>query len=871
MRLFRALCATLGALLIVSTLPAGAFAADGPTLSETFVLTKDGQLVDTLTIIDPSRTMSESACQPYAGKSSDQHVEFVTRDDATVCHMQLMYTNAENESEFSIEDSGEFVMTAHAERTLTESRKLFHPDLTLKSLSLSVEGEVQSATAGASTSATTYEGRTFSVTSWTDTVPQIITVKGSLTPGGDPNAAATTNALKDPWGVTPMPASASASPSASPTESAAAAPESSDPPIALLIGLIVGLVLLVIGIVVVVYVVRAKRGKKATSGTQAAAPASHVRAPSPARGNEGVERHAAPTSNAPAATSAPAPAPTERHSASLNPPQPTPRDTGFTWEHKSRPTPTAAPAAATPEAPKKRRSRKDHRPAVFPERPAQPMTGQPMPGAGMSSGPFQVPMTGVSQRSAAPAARPASPQAPAVAPTPATTPTPTQASQPIVPAPQAAASTPPREIHTESASDSSLRRRSHQASEAQQAADAQPAFPSRRSQRQAVRDAHVPQPIPAPEEAAAEQQVPIPVPMPPVPPVPPPPASAVDAPETMLIPKVHQAAIPIPEPVIEPEPIVEPEPVAVVEPEPVAVVEPEHAAEPEPELFVEPEPIVEPEPEPVVAIEPEPVAVVEPEPVAVVEPEHVEEPEPELFVEPEPIVEPEPEPVVAIEPEPIVEPEPVAVVEPEPVAVVEPEPIVEPEPEPIVEPEPVATPEPVAEPAPASSMSFIDDAEMPTAQIRRVRRVRPADWGTPEPAAPVQQPEPTPQVSAPPMTPAPFEQSAPAMPSVVEQPQAPASPQMPAPFQGPAAATPFQEDWNAEISQKKEAPREQEDDKKRRRLWGWGKRRKKRNEAATSPEPEIDEPIESSHAPMISVDAQDEDDWNDWQNWNSRS
>ena len=94
---------------------------------------------------------------------------------------------------------------------------------------------------------------------------------------------------------------------------------------------------------------------------------------------------------------------------------------------------------------------------------------------------------------------------------------------------------------------------------------------------------------------------------------------------------------------------------------------------------------------------------------------------------------------------------------------------------------------------------------------------------------------------------------------------------MPAPLQTPAAAAPFQEDWNAEISQKKEAPREQEDGKKRRKLWGWGKRRKKRNEAAVSPESEIDEPIESSHAPMISVDAQDEDDWNDWQNWNSRS
>lgn len=96
-------------------------------------------------------------------------------------------------------------------------------------------------------------------------------------------------------------------------------------------------------------------------------------------------------------------------------------------------------------------------------------------------------------------------------------------------------------------------------------------------------------------------------------------------------------------------------------------------------------------------------------------------------------------------------------------------------------------------------------------------------------------------------------------------------PQMPAPLQTPAAAAPFQEDWNAEISQKKEAPREQEGGKKRRRLWGWGKRHKKHNEATVSPEPEIDEPIESSHAPMISVDAQDEDDWNDWQNWNSRS
>ena len=50
------------------------------------------------------------------------------------------------------------------------------------------------------------------------------------------------------------------------------------------------------------------------------------------------------------------------------------------------------------------------------------------------------------------------------------------------------------------------------------------------------------------------------MPEPPVPPVPLPLPSAVDAPKTMLIPKVRQADIRMPEPVVEPEPVAEPEP-----------------------------------------------------------------------------------------------------------------------------------------------------------------------------------------------------------------------------------------------------------------------------------------------------------------------
>ena len=101
MRLFRALCVVLGALLSVATLPLGSYAADALTLSEAFVLTKDGQLVDTLTITDTSGVMTDSVCTPYEGNSTDHRVEFVVRNGVSICHMQLMYTRAEDESECS--------------------------------------------------------------------------------------------------------------------------------------------------------------------------------------------------------------------------------------------------------------------------------------------------------------------------------------------------------------------------------------------------------------------------------------------------------------------------------------------------------------------------------------------------------------------------------------------------------------------------------------------------------------------------------------------------------------------------------------------------------------------------------------------------
>ena len=922
MRFFRALCATLGALLITSTVVFGAHAADGPTLSEAYVLTKDGQLVDTLTVVDPSRTMSESACTPYAGSSTDQHVEFVTRNDATVCHMQLMYTRAQDESEFTLQDSGAFVLSARTDQTLAEYRKAFGSSLSFASVSLSIEGEVKSATSGAATSATTYEGRALSVSTWTDTVPQVITVNGTLAPGGNPAAADGANALKDPWGATPIPGNENSSDSAS----SAASDSPSDPPLGLLIGLIVGLIVIVLVVVIVIYVIRSKRSTQPTEGTQHSTAPSHVRRPSAPRGTGASAPYAPGQAMGVPAQSSPAPVINQGRGGTSSPeasrrapstnsarqdlaslPQPKPRDTGFVWEHKSRPAPTA-PAPGDPvqaaKPPKRKRSRDGHRPAVFPAQPMQTMQPtQPMqePNAAAAHYAPSFPQgQGAPSAAQAPQAS-ADRYAPAVPATPAPAPAPAPEDIP----------TPARGIPSRGVSE--MAGHAHEA-----------------DQQQAVAAIEH-----SPTDSSYSSSVPVP------------PPSVEDAPETMLIPKVQHAVVPEPEPIVVPEPepiaIPEPEPVIVPEPEPVVVPEPEPIVVPEPEPVVvpepEPEPVVvpEPEPEPVVVPKPEPVVVPKPEPIVVPEPE----PEPVVVPEPEPVVvpEPEPEPVVVPKPEPIVvpEPEPIAIPEPEPVVVPEPEPVVVPvpepepvvvpEPEPVVvpEPEPVVVPEPepvvVPEPEVASFGSVDDNGEMPTAQFPRVRRVNSVAWSTStrsesapavaEPGsaftrtppaasprqesapaapavqaqsaapympatlqvAPIQEPPVASQTTQePPVAPpvAPQTTQAPFAPQTPAPPQAQAMPQAPITPQAPAMPASLQEDWNSEFSWNEEARREQEGESKRRKRWGWGKRRKQREDNNEPIESENEEQTSSARMPMISVDAQD-DDWNDWQNWNSRS
>ena len=812
MRFFRALCATLGALFITSTVVFGAHAADAPTLSEAYVLTKDGQLVDTLTIVDPSRTMSESTCTPYAGSSTDQRVEFVTRDDATICHMQLMYTRAQDESEFTLQNSGTFVLSARTDQTLAAYRKTFGTSLTFASVSLSVEGEVQSATSGAATSATTYEGRALSVSTWTGTVPQVITVNGTLAAGGNPSAAAGANALKDLWGATPVPGSQA--PSASSAPASSDSDSSSGPSLGLLIALIVGLIVIVLVVVIVIYVVRSKRSKESNQGAGQSASPSHARRPSAPQGTQASGPSAADRSADMSLRTATAPAVDQGRGATVSPeatrrpsaadssaldlaslPQPKPRDTGFVWQHKSRPEPAApAPEAPVQEAkpPKRRRSRDGHRPAVFPAQPTQPMQpmaqGSDVPAAnyapGFPQGQDATALAGAPQRRSD-RYMPSAPADP-------------------VPAP-ADIPTPARGIPTEQVSTATA----------------------------LTHEADVYHEHPTTELAHSESRVSAPVPAPP--------ADQDDAPATMLIPKVRHGVAPEPEPIVVPQP--EPEPIVIPQPEPEPIVVPEPAVVPEPEP--EPEPVVIPEPEPEPIIIPQPEA--EPEPIAVPEPE------------PEPIAVPEPEPIVAPEPEP----EPVVAPAPEP----EPEPTQQASFDPVIDAGELPTAQ-IPRVRRVNSFDWSATTSAETAPVAPEQAAAPAAPAAPYvPTTPQVTHTQAPQTAVPP---APFVPQTPTMPQAPQAPQASVAPQPSVTPQAPAVPAQFQEDWNSEFSWNEEARREQEGESKRRKRWGWGKRRKQREDHNDAIEAENEDQASSARMPMISVDAQD-DDWNDWQNWNSRS
>ena len=804
MRLFRALCIVLGALLSVATLPLGSYAADALTLSEAFVLTKDGQLVDTLTITDTSGVMTDSVCTPYEGNSTDHRVEFVVRNGVSICHMQLMYTRAEDESEFTINDTGEYVLTARTDHTLTEYRKTFGDSLTTTSVSLSVEGDVLSSTAGAASSAMAYENRSFTVVTWDRSVPDVITVRGTLAAGGDRSSAGSSHALKNPWGATPLPGTNGDTSTQNPDTAASAGPS-----LGLLIGLIVSLIVVVLVAVFTVYAVRAKKSEeKAKPKDEAQAELS-----AEPRAEPSVEPGGGPNAKATSKDAEhPSSSPSMEGAASLVHARPSP----LLWRTDYEPycTPPSLsedpmsnesgchsrPHVPTedsrrieiedplqPNAPSPESRRNGIEPPSFPKPPASAnQGGSSADGSRFSAPGTDAPTAHLTPRETGfvwvPRSRPASSQ-----PTPDAVPQPmkqprrkrsrgghrpavfperpvqgtTQAPNAVAPGqmrptegtplrpPQGMPMQPPQgmQVRPLGAPAGSIRR-------SDSVTPPQPNAPWGPPSANQIRAAFPPpggtqassRPFDVLPHASSE--------------------NSFDSPQaTFSAPRQEQIVVSRTEIVSASEPAAHrfpdsetipfpgsealnvpgPEPVVVSDAIPLPPHEPTASAAPEadPEPYVAPQP----EPEPYTAPQPAPEATEAPVsiPVPTLKPVTIPKIEPVIAPEPEPTVtpepEPEPDPVIAPEPEP--EPQPYAAPQSEP----EPEPIVTPEPE----PEPYAAPQPAPEStvAPAPEPIVTPDSEpyvapQPAPEPEPEPFIAPEPEPAPEPyAAPQPEPEPT--------------------------------------------------------------------------------------------------------------------------------
>ena len=917
MRLFRALCIVLGALLSVATLPLGSYAADALTLSEAFVLTKDGQLVDTLTITDTSGVMTDSVCTPYEGNSTDHRVEFVVRNGVSICHMQLMYTRAEDESEFTINDTGEYVLTARTDHTLTEYRKTFGDSLTTTSVSLSVEGDVLSSTAGAASSAMAYENRSFTVVTWDRSVPDVITVRGTLSAGGDRSSAGSSHALKNPWGATPLPGTNGDTSTQNPDTAASAGPS-----LGLLIGLNVSLIVVVLVAVFTVYAVRAKKSEeKAKPKDEAQAELS-----AEPRAEPSVEPEGGPNAKATSKDAEhPSSSPSMEGAASLVHARPSP----LLWRTDYEPycTPPSLsedpmsnesgchsrPHVPTedsrrienedplqPNVPSPESRRNGIEPPSFPKPPASAnQGGSSAHGSRFSAPGTDAPTAHLTPRETGfvwvPRSRPASSQpTPDAAPQPMKQPRrkrsrgghrpavfPERPVQGTTQAPNAVAPgqmrptegtplRPPQGMPMQPPQGMQVRPLGAPAGSTRRSGSVTPPQPNAPWGPPSANQIRAAFPPPGGTQAPSRPFDVLPH------------ASSensFDSPRaTFSAPRQEQIVVPRTETVSASEPAAHGFPDSETIPFPGS----EALNVPGPEPVVVSDAIPLPPHEPTVAPEPEPEPTVTPEP----EPYAAPQPEPERIVtpEPEPTVTHEPEPYTAPQPAPEATEAPVSIPVPtlKPVTIPKTEPVIAPEPEPYVAPQPEPEPTVARQPEPtqASYSMPIEDPEPTTAQMPQIPTFSAFNWDAPQASDRVPEQQMDSDTIAP--AEAPATETEPAghyavsplqdFDSVIAPPQEAQQVASPAamPPQAPPMPAAFQENWNTEFSWNDEARREQGHETKRRRRWPWSRHSKKERDEETKPTlPEVDERDAATRVPIIAVDAQD-DDWNGWQNWNSR-
>ena len=204
------LAACLGAVHAVPALAADN--APGPAhVDEIFMLTKDGQLINRVSITDPSGRIGYQRCQAMkstlsASSQADQiDARGTNSGSTTICDLTMSYNDANTQSEVTAEVNGTWALNTETVATAENMQQLFSVPMAYRSATVMVEGTVDENSSSSQARLGTDEtvsNRVFTVARW-DTAPGQLVAAGSLTAGGvaladDPSRAITSTASAVP-------------------------------------------------------------------------------------------------------------------------------------------------------------------------------------------------------------------------------------------------------------------------------------------------------------------------------------------------------------------------------------------------------------------------------------------------------------------------------------------------------------------------------------------------------------------------------------------------------------------------------------------------------------------------------------------------
>ena len=204
------LTACLGAAHAVPALAADK--APGPAhVDEIFMLTKDGQLINRVSITDPLGRIDYKRCQamesPLASSSRADQTETrgTNSGSTTICDLTMSYNDANTQTEVKAGVNGTWALNTETFATAENMQQLFSVPMDYRSATVMVEGTVDEDSSSSQARLGTDEtvsGRVFTVARW-DTAPGQLVAAGSLTAGGvaladDPSRAIASPAPRAP-------------------------------------------------------------------------------------------------------------------------------------------------------------------------------------------------------------------------------------------------------------------------------------------------------------------------------------------------------------------------------------------------------------------------------------------------------------------------------------------------------------------------------------------------------------------------------------------------------------------------------------------------------------------------------------------------